>query len=103
MAKSDILEKIVTTKAQEVIVAQVARPFAMVDSDARAAGSILRVLNGLSPIPVPGPNGADPFNRPAHWASRYGRRAKGKRKKSVWRRGRAVTSNRRHKTRVIVV
>ena len=37
MAKSDILEKIVTTKAQEVIEAQVARPFAMVDSDARAA------------------------------------------------------------------
>jgi indole-3-glycerol phosphate synthase len=39
MAKSDILEKIVTTKAQEVIVAQVARPFAMVDADARAAGT----------------------------------------------------------------
>ena len=38
MAKSDILEKIVTTKAQEVIAAQVARPFAAVDSDARAAG-----------------------------------------------------------------
>jgi indole-3-glycerol phosphate synthase len=36
MAKSDILEKIVTTKAQEVIAAQVARPFAAVDADARA-------------------------------------------------------------------
>lgn len=39
MAKSDILEKIVTTKAQEIIAAQVARPFAQVDSDARAAGT----------------------------------------------------------------
>jgi indole-3-glycerol phosphate synthase len=39
MAKSDILEKIVTTKAQEVIAAQVARPFAAVDTDARAAGA----------------------------------------------------------------
>jgi indole-3-glycerol phosphate synthase len=39
MAKSDILEKIVTTKAQEVIAAQVARPFAAVDADARAAGA----------------------------------------------------------------
>ena len=39
MAKSDILEKIVTTKAQEVIAAQVARPFAAVDNDARAAGA----------------------------------------------------------------
>ena len=37
MARSDILEKIVTTKAQEVIAAQVARPFAAVDADARAA------------------------------------------------------------------
>jgi indole-3-glycerol phosphate synthase len=37
MAKSDILEKIVTTKAQEVIAAQVERPFAAVDADARAA------------------------------------------------------------------
>jgi indole-3-glycerol phosphate synthase len=36
MAKSDILEKIVTTKAQEVIAAQVARPFAAVDAHARA-------------------------------------------------------------------
>jgi indole-3-glycerol phosphate synthase len=36
MAKSDILEKIITTKAQEVIAAQVARPFARVDADARA-------------------------------------------------------------------
>jgi indole-3-glycerol phosphate synthase len=35
MAKSDLLEKIVTTKAQEVIAAQVARPFATVDADAR--------------------------------------------------------------------
>ena len=39
MAKSDILEKIVTTKAQEVIAAQVVRPFAVVDNDARAAGT----------------------------------------------------------------
>jgi indole-3-glycerol phosphate synthase len=39
MAKSDILEKIVTTKAQEVIAAQVARPFAAVDGDARAAAT----------------------------------------------------------------
>jgi indole-3-glycerol phosphate synthase len=38
MTKSDILEKIVTTKAQEVIEAQVARPFAIVDSEARATG-----------------------------------------------------------------
>jgi indole-3-glycerol phosphate synthase len=37
MARSDILEKIVTTKAQEVIAAQVARPFAAVEADARAA------------------------------------------------------------------
>ncbi len=37
MARSDILEKIVTTKAQEVIAAQVARPFAIVDAEARAA------------------------------------------------------------------
>lgn len=36
MAKSDILEKIITTKAQEVIAAQVGRPFATVDADARA-------------------------------------------------------------------
>ncbi len=37
MARSDILEKIITTKAQEVIAAQVARPFALVDAEARAA------------------------------------------------------------------
>ncbi|MFO1315293.1 MAG: indole-3-glycerol phosphate synthase TrpC [Burkholderiales bacterium] len=36
MSKSDILEKIVTTKAQEVIAAQVDRPFALVDTEARA-------------------------------------------------------------------
>ena len=36
MGRSDILEKIVTTKAQEVIAAQVDRPFAAVDADARA-------------------------------------------------------------------
>jgi indole-3-glycerol phosphate synthase len=36
MARSDILEKIVTTKAQEVIAAQVERPFAAVDAEARA-------------------------------------------------------------------
>src|SRR4030095_15827129 len=39
MAKSDILEKIVNAKAQEVIAAQVARPFAAVDRDARNAGA----------------------------------------------------------------
>jgi indole-3-glycerol phosphate synthase len=39
MAKSDILEKIITTKAQEVIAAQVARPFAAVDAEARAASA----------------------------------------------------------------
>ena len=39
MAKSDILEKIITTKAQEIIAAQVARPFAVVDHDARNAGT----------------------------------------------------------------
>ena len=36
MGKSDILEKIVTTKAQEVIAAQVDRPYAVVDAEARA-------------------------------------------------------------------
>ncbi|MFO1415479.1 MAG: indole-3-glycerol phosphate synthase TrpC [Burkholderiales bacterium] len=36
MAKSDILEKIITTKAQEVIAAQVERPIAAVEQDARA-------------------------------------------------------------------
>jgi indole-3-glycerol phosphate synthase len=35
MARSDILEKIVTTKAQEIIAAQVARPFSVVDAEAR--------------------------------------------------------------------
>ncbi len=39
MAKSDILEKIVTTKAQEVIAAQIARPYSIVDADARAASA----------------------------------------------------------------
>ena len=39
MAKSDILDKIVTAKAQEITAAQAARPFAVVDSDARAAGA----------------------------------------------------------------
>ena len=39
MANSDILQKIVNTKAQEVIAAQVARPFEAVDSDARNAGA----------------------------------------------------------------
>ena len=47
MAKSDILEKIVTTKAQEVIAAQVARPFAAVDNDARAAASPRGFENAL--------------------------------------------------------
>ncbi|MEO8752455.1 MAG: indole-3-glycerol phosphate synthase TrpC [Casimicrobiaceae bacterium] len=37
MAKSDILEKIVTTKAQEIVAAQMSRPFAAVDDDARSA------------------------------------------------------------------
>lgn len=37
MASSDILGKIVNTKAQEVIAAQIARPFAVVDAEARAA------------------------------------------------------------------
>jgi indole-3-glycerol phosphate synthase len=35
--KSDILAQIVTTKAEEVISAQVARPFGLVDTEARAA------------------------------------------------------------------
>ena len=37
MAKSDILEKIVSVKSEEIIAAQVARPFADVDAEARAA------------------------------------------------------------------
>ncbi len=36
MTKSDILAQIVSTKAEEVINAQVARPFSVVDADARA-------------------------------------------------------------------
>ena len=36
MARSDILEKIIATKQQEVIAAQMARPFADVDAQARA-------------------------------------------------------------------
>jgi len=36
MSKSDILARIVTTKAEEVIAAQVARPFGVVDEEARA-------------------------------------------------------------------
>ena len=36
MSRSDILEKIIATKQQEVIAAQVARPFAEVDASARA-------------------------------------------------------------------
>jgi len=39
MATSDILQKIVTTKAQEVIAAQVSRPFSVLDADARAAAA----------------------------------------------------------------
>ncbi|MEO8756020.1 MAG: indole-3-glycerol-phosphate synthase TrpC, partial [Casimicrobiaceae bacterium] len=39
MARSDIIEKIITTKSQEVIAAQVSRPFAAVDADARAAAA----------------------------------------------------------------
>ena len=39
LTKSDILAQIVTTKAEEVIAAQVARPFAVVDADARAASA----------------------------------------------------------------
>ncbi|HXR57010.1 MAG TPA: indole-3-glycerol phosphate synthase TrpC [Casimicrobiaceae bacterium] len=37
MGDSDILERILTTKAEEVIAAQVERPFAVVDREARAA------------------------------------------------------------------
>ncbi len=37
MAASDILEKIVTTKAAEVIAAQIARPFTAVEAEARIA------------------------------------------------------------------
>jgi indole-3-glycerol phosphate synthase len=37
MAASDILEKIVTTKAAEVIAAQIARPFTVVEAEARIA------------------------------------------------------------------
>jgi indole-3-glycerol phosphate synthase len=36
---SDILAKILTTKAEEVIASQVARPFAVIDREARAAGA----------------------------------------------------------------
>jgi hypothetical protein len=36
LSKSDILARIVTTKAEEVIAAQVARPFGVVDEEARA-------------------------------------------------------------------
>ena len=43
MAKSDILEKIIATKAEEVIAAQVARPFATVDSEARSAARAARI------------------------------------------------------------
>ena len=39
MAKSDILEKIVSVKSEEIIASQVARPFAVVDAEARAAGA----------------------------------------------------------------
>jgi len=39
MAKSDILEKIVSVKSEEIIASQVARPFAIVDAEARAAGA----------------------------------------------------------------
>jgi indole-3-glycerol phosphate synthase len=38
--RSDILEKIVATKAQEVIAAQLARPFLAVDAEARAASPV---------------------------------------------------------------
>jgi indole-3-glycerol phosphate synthase len=37
MAKSDILEQIIAVKSEEVIAAQMARPFATVDSEARSA------------------------------------------------------------------
>ena len=37
MTKSDILEKIVSVKAEEVIAAQVARPLSVVDAEARSA------------------------------------------------------------------
>ena len=39
----DILTRILTTKAEEVIAAQLARPFAAVDADARAAAAATRI------------------------------------------------------------
>ncbi|MEO8346732.1 MAG: indole-3-glycerol phosphate synthase TrpC [Betaproteobacteria bacterium] len=39
MSRSDLLAQIVTTKAEEVIAAQVARPFSVVDAAARAASA----------------------------------------------------------------
>ncbi len=47
MAKSDILEKIITTKAQEVIAAQVERPFAAVEALARAQPPARGFANAL--------------------------------------------------------
>mgnify|MGYP000856689320 FL=1 len=47
MAKSDILEKIITTKAQEVIAAQVERPFAVVDAHAKAQPPARGFANAL--------------------------------------------------------
>jgi len=44
---SDILAKILTTKAEEVIAAQVARPFAALDREARAAGAPRGFANAL--------------------------------------------------------
>ena len=47
MAKSDILEKIITTKAQEVIAAQVERPFAAVEAQAKAQPPARGFANAL--------------------------------------------------------
>ena len=48
MDDSDILAKILATKAEEVIGAQVARPFAVVDRDARAADAPRGIANAIS-------------------------------------------------------
>jgi indole-3-glycerol phosphate synthase len=46
-APADILAKILTTKAEEVIAAQVARPFAEVDREARAADATRGFANAI--------------------------------------------------------
>lgn len=47
MGDNDILEKILTTKAEEVIAAQVERPFAVIDRDARAAAPPRGFVNAI--------------------------------------------------------